>query len=143
MAIESFARKFSLNPPPRGRQFRVEFAKARAAQRRAARKLETTLAARASAPSGADPKAAGRRVGPLELSRAWSSPGMLNLRRDLDPRAEETLHARLEALLAGRLSQQAWVKTLSVILDARRAADRLEETRPRKWRQTFNSPQGW
>jgi hypothetical protein len=143
MAIEGFARKFSLNPPPRGRQFRVEFAKARAAERRAVRKLETTLAARASAPAEAGPEAAGRRVGPLELSRAWSSPGMLNLRRDLDPQAEETLHARLEALLAGQLSQQSWVKTLSVILEARRAADRLEETRPRKWRQTINSPHAW
>jgi hypothetical protein len=143
MAIEGFARKFSLNPPPRGRQFGVEFAKARAAERRAARKLETALAARASAPSRADAEATGPRVDPLELMRAWSSPGMLNLRRDLDPQAEETLHARLEALMSGQLSQQAWAKTLSVILDARRAADRLEETRPRKWRQTFSSPQGW
>ena len=140
MAIEGFARKFSLNPPPRGKQFRVEFAKARAAERRATRKLETALPARASATPGADAEAT---VNPLALMRAWSSPGMLNLRRDLDPQADETLHARLEALLAGRLSQQAWAKTLSVILEARRAADRLEETRPRKWRQTFNSPQGW
>jgi hypothetical protein len=68
---------------------------------------------------------------------------MLNLRRDLNPQAEETLHARLEARMAGQLSQQAWAKTLSVILEARRAADRLEETRPRKWRQTFSSQQGW
>jgi hypothetical protein len=119
MAIERFARKFSLNPPPRGKQFRAEFAKARAADRRATRKLETALDACASAPSGADAEATGPPVNPLELMRAWSSPGMLNLRRDLDPRAEETLHARLEALMAGRLSQQAWAKTLSVILDAR------------------------
>jgi hypothetical protein len=143
MASEDFARKFSLNPPPPGKQLRVEFAKARAAGRRAARKLKTALAARASAPSGADAEAMGPQVNPLALMRAWSSPGMLNLRRDLDPQAEETLHARLEALMSGQLSQQAWVKTLSVILDARRAADRLEETRLRKWRQTFNSPQGW
>jgi hypothetical protein len=143
MAIEGFARKFSLNPPPRGKQFRAEFAKARAAERRATRKLETALGARASAPSGADAEAVGPPVNPLALMRAWSSPGMLNLRQDLDPRAEETLHARLEALMAGRLSQRAWAKTLSVILDARRAADRLEETRLRKWRQTFSSPQGW
>jgi hypothetical protein len=143
MAIEGFARKFSLNPPPRGKQFRVEFAKARAPERRATRKLETALAARASTPSGADVEAASPRVNPLALMRAWSSPGMLNLRRDLDPQAEETLHARLEALMSGKLSQQAWVKTLSVILEVRRAADRLEETRPRKWRQTFSSPQGW
>jgi hypothetical protein len=68
---------------------------------------------------------------------------MLNLRRDLDPPAQETLHVRLEALLAGQLSQRAWTKTLSVILEARRAVDRLEETRPRKWRQTSSSPQGW
>jgi hypothetical protein len=68
---------------------------------------------------------------------------MLNFRRDLEPQAEETLHARLEALMTGRLSQQAWAKTLSVILEARRAADRLEEARSRKWRQTFSSPQGW
>jgi hypothetical protein len=142
MAIEGFARKFSLNPPPRGKQFRAEFAKARAAERRATRKLETALGERASAPSRADAEA-GPRVNPLELMRAWSSPGMLNLRRDLDPQAEETLHAQLEALMAGQLSQRAWAKTLSVILDARRAADRLEATRPRKWRQTFSSPQGW
>jgi hypothetical protein len=51
MAIEGFARKFSVNPPPRGKQFRAEFAEARAAQRRAARKLETALTARASAAS--------------------------------------------------------------------------------------------
>ena len=143
MAIASFARKFSLSPPPRGKQFRVEFAKARAAERRAARKLETALAARASAPSGAYAEATCPPVNPLELMRAWSSPGMLNLRRDLDTRAEETLCARLEALMAGQLSQRAWAKTLSVIVDARRAADRLEETRPRKWRQTFSSPEGW
>src|SRR6516164_9214560 len=103
MAIEGFARKFSLNPPPRGKQFRVEFAKARAAERRATRKLETTLAA--SATSGADAEATGPPVNPLALMRAWSSPGMLNLRRDLDQQAEETLHARLEAFLAGQLSQ--------------------------------------
>ena len=143
MASEDFARKFSLNPPPRAKQFRVEFAKARAAERRAARKVETALGARASAPSRADAEAAGPPVNPLALMRAWSSPGMLNLRRDLDPQAEETLHARLEALLAGQLSQQSWVKTLSVILEARRAADRLGEARSRKWRQTFSSPQGW
>jgi hypothetical protein len=93
MAIEGFARRFSLNPPPRGKQFRVEFAKARAAERRATRKLETALGARASAPSGADAEATGPRVNPLELMRAWSSPGMLTVRRDLDPQAEETLHA--------------------------------------------------
>jgi hypothetical protein len=143
MAIEGFARKFSLNPPPRGQQFRAEFAKARAAERQATRKLETALGARASAPSGADAKAMGPRVNPLELMRAWSSPGMLNLRRDLDPQAGETLYVRLEALMTGQLSQRAWAKTLSVILDARRAADRLEETRPRKWRQNFSSPDGW
>jgi hypothetical protein len=143
MAIEGFARKFSLNPPPRGKQFRAEFAKARAADRRATRKLETALAARASAPSAADAEAASPPVNPLALMRAWSSPGMLNLRRDLDPQAEETLHARLDALMARQLSQRAWAKSLSVILDARRAADRLEETRLRKRRQTFSSPQGW
>ena len=138
MAIESFARKFSLNPPPRGKQFRVEFAKARAAERRATRKLETALPARASATPGADAEAT---VNPLALMRVWSSPGMLNLRRDLDPQAEETLHARLEALMAGQLSQQAWAKTLSVILEARRAVDRLDGTRSRKRIQTFNSPE--
>jgi hypothetical protein len=131
MASEDFARKFSLSPPPRGKQFRAEFAEARAVQRRAARQLETALAARAGATAGADAEAAGPRVNPLALMRAWSSPGMLNLRRDLDPQAEETLHARLEALMAGQLSQRAWVKTLLVILEARRAADRLEQTRPR------------
>jgi hypothetical protein len=143
MASAGFARKFSLNPPPRGKQFRVEFAKARAAERRAARKLETALAARASAAPGADAEATGPPVNPVELMRAWSSPGMLNLRRDLDPQAEETLHARLGALMSGQLSQQAWAKTLSVIVDARRAADRLEETRPRKRRQAYSSPEGW
>jgi hypothetical protein len=45
--------------------------------------------------------------------------------------------------MAGKLSHQAWAKTLSVIVEARRAADRLEEARPRKWIQTFSSPQGW
>ena len=98
MAIESFARKFSLNPPPRGKQFRAEFAKARAVQRRAARKLETALAARASATSGADAEATGPPVNPLGLMRAWSSPGMLNLRRDLDRQAEEALYARSRLL---------------------------------------------
>jgi hypothetical protein len=143
MASEDFARKFSLNPPPRGKQLRAEFAKARAAERRSARKLETALGARANAAPRADAEATGPPINPLELMRAWTSPGMLNLRRDIDPQAEETLHARLEALMAGQLSQQAWLKTLSVIIDARRAADHLEETRPRKWRQTFSSPQGW
>jgi hypothetical protein len=143
MASAGFARKFSLNPPPRGKQFRAEFAKARAAERRAMRKLEGALAARASAPSGADAEATGPRDNPLALMRAWSSPGMLNLRRDLDLQAEEAVHARLEALMAGRLSHQAWAKTLSMILDARDATDRLEETRPRKWRQKFSSPDGW
>jgi hypothetical protein len=75
--------------------------------------------------------------------RAWSSPGMLNLRRDLDAQAEEKLRARLEALLAGELGREAWLKTLSVIVEAKRDADRLEEARSRKWRQTFSSPQGW
>jgi hypothetical protein len=143
MASAGFARKFSLNPPPRGEQFRVEFAKARAAERRATRKLETTLGARASATPGVDAEATSPPLNPLALMRAWSSPGMLNLRRDRDPQAEETLNARLEALLGGQLSQQAWAKTLSVILDARRAADRLEEAPSRKWRQTFSSPEGW
>jgi hypothetical protein len=136
MAIEGFARKFSLNPPPGGKQFRAEFAKARSVERRTTRKLEATLGARDSEPSGA-------RVDPLDLMRAWSSPGMLNLRRALDRQAEEALYARLEALMAGELSQQAWAKTLSAIMDARRAADRLEETGSRKWIQTFSSPQGW
>jgi hypothetical protein len=75
--------------------------------------------------------------------RAWSSPGMRNLRRDLDAQAEEKLRVRLEALLVGELGHEAWLKTLSVIVEAKRATDRLEETRPQKWRQTFTSPQGW
>jgi hypothetical protein len=65
------------------------------------------------------------------------------LRRDLDAQSEEKLRVRLEALLVGELGQEAWLKTLSVIVEAKRSADRLEETRPRKWRQTFGSPQGW
>ena len=69
MAIEGFARKFSLNPQPRGKQFRVEFAKARAAERRATQKLETALASSASAPSRADAEATGPPVNPLELMR--------------------------------------------------------------------------
>jgi hypothetical protein len=60
--------------------------------------------------------------------RAWSSPGMLNLRRDLDAQAEEKLRAQLRGFLAGELSQGAWLKTLSVITEARRAADRLAVT---------------
>jgi hypothetical protein len=120
----------------------VEFTKARAC--RASRKLDKVLDARPTIPSStAEAGTAGPRVNPLELMRALPLKGMLDLRRDLDPRAEETLYARLEAFLAGRLSHQAWAKTLCVILDARRAADRLEETRLRKWRQTFSSPQGW
>jgi hypothetical protein len=68
---------------------------------------------------------------------------MRDLRKDLDPEAEETLHARLEALMAGELGLAAWLKTLCAISAARRAADRLEETRRRKWRQTFSSSKGW
>jgi hypothetical protein len=143
MAIEGFASKFSLNPPPRGKQFRAEFAKARAAERRATRKLFRVLEERATTPSSAEVEAEPPGFNNLEFARAWSSPGMLNLRRDLDSQAEGQLRARPEAHLAGALSQQVWAKTLSVILDARRAADRLEETRPRKWRQTFSTPQGW
>jgi hypothetical protein len=144
MASDDFARKFSLSPPPLGKQFRTEFAKARAAQRRATRKLDKVLNARATAPSAAaEAGAEGPRVDPLQLMRAWSSPGMLNLRSGLDPQAEEQLRVRLGAYMAGVLSPQAWAKTLSVILDARRAADHLEQTRPRKWRQTFSMPQGW
>jgi hypothetical protein len=77
MASEGFARKFSLIPPPRGKQFRAEFAKARAAERRASRKLDKVLDGRATE-AGADVP----RVGPLELMRAWSSLGMLDLRQD-------------------------------------------------------------
>jgi hypothetical protein len=140
MASASFARKFSLTPPSRGRQFGVEVAKALAAERRAARKLIRALDARASAALIGEAAARGPRVNPLELMRPWSSPGMLNLRRDLDAQAEEQLRNRLEALLAGELGQETWLKIVSVITEARRAADRLDETWPRKRMQTFNAP---
>jgi hypothetical protein len=64
--------------------------------------------------------------------RAWSSAGMLNLRSGLDAQAQENLRVQLEALLAGELSQEAWLKTMSLIAEARRAADRLEQTRLKK-----------
>jgi hypothetical protein len=127
-----FARKFSLTPPASGRRFRVELAKARAAERRAARRLERVLDGRSSA------GAKERRADPLDLVRVWSSPGMLDLRRGLDEQAEESFRARLEAYMAGELGQEAWVKTVSLIAEAKRAADRFEETRPRKWAQTFS-----
>jgi hypothetical protein len=124
MAIEGFARKFSLSPPPRGKQFRAEFAKARATERRASRKLDKILDASATAPSSAEAGDAIPRVGPLELMRVWSSAGLLDLRRCLDPQAEENLRARLEAFMTGELSQQAWLKILCSINQAGRAADR-------------------
>jgi hypothetical protein len=139
----SCTRKFSLNAPPRGKQFRVELAKALAAERRAARKLTQALDARAGAPLTVEAVARGPRVNPLELMRAWPSPGILNLRRDLDAQAEEQLRNRLEALLAGELGEETWLKIVSVITEARRAADRLDEMRPRKWMQTFNAPDEW
>jgi hypothetical protein len=120
----------------------VEFAKARAAERRAARKLDQVLNAGASASSTAEREVEGPRVGPLELMRVWSSAGMLTLRRDLDAQAEEKLRDQLEALLSGQLRPSVWRRTVFLINDARRAADRLEETHSREWRQTFNSPQG-
>src|SRR6516165_10805298 len=89
--IADLARKFSLIPPARGKQFRVEFAKARAAKRRAARKLDNVLNARASAPSTMGREAEGPCVGARGLMRAWSSAGMLNLRSGLDAQAEEKL----------------------------------------------------
>jgi hypothetical protein len=143
MASEDFARKFSLNPPPRGKQFRVEFAKARAAQRRATRKLFGVLKEDVTALPSAEVATDPPRFSRIEFVRVWSSPGMLDLRRSLDPQAEENLRARLEAFMAGQLSQSAWLMTLCSINEARRAADRIEETWPRKWRQTFSSPQGW
>jgi hypothetical protein len=53
MANQDFAQKFSLNPPSRGKQFRVEFAKTRATERRATRKLSRVLEERATALSSA------------------------------------------------------------------------------------------
>ena len=67
--IAGLARKFSLIPPARGKQFRVEFAKARAAKRRAARKLDNVLDARASAPSTVGREAKGPCVGAIGLMR--------------------------------------------------------------------------
>jgi hypothetical protein len=51
--IEGFSQRFSVIPPPAARQFRVEFAKARATKRRAARKLSPLLKERATALSSA------------------------------------------------------------------------------------------
>jgi hypothetical protein len=143
MAIDGFARKFSLNPPPRGRRFRVEFAKVRATERRTTRKLSRVLKERATALSSARVEAEPLRFSNIEFARVWSSPRMLDLRRGLDPQAEESLRARLEAFMAGELSQQAWLKILCSINEARRAADRREETRPRKWTRSVKSPEEW
>jgi hypothetical protein len=107
MASEDFARKFSLIPPPTGKRLRVEFAKARAAERRASRKLDEILDACATETSAApEARTKASHVGPLQLMRAWSSPGMLNLRSGLDGQAEEQLRARLEARLAGELRRR-------------------------------------
>jgi hypothetical protein len=140
-----FARQFSLTPPTPARRLRVELAKARAAERRAVRKLDKVLDERASAPPpGAEAGAEGPpRVNALELMRAWSSPGMVNLRSGLDARAEEQLRVRLVALLAGELGHGVWLKTLSAIVEAGRAADRLEEARFKKRKQDLSSPEGW
>jgi hypothetical protein len=57
---------------------------------------------------------------------------MLNLRSGLDAQAQENLRVQLEALLAGELSEEAWLKNISLIAEARRAADRHEQTRLKK-----------
>jgi hypothetical protein len=143
MASEDFGRKFSLNPPPRGKQFRVEFAKARATERRATRKLSRVLRERATAPSPAGVEAEPPRFSGIEFARVWLSRSMLDLRRGLDPQSEENLRARLEAFMAGELSQQAWVKILCSINEVRLAVDRIGEARSQKWRQTFSSFEEW
>jgi hypothetical protein len=143
MASEVFARKFTLNPPPLGKQFRAEFAKARAAERRATRKLSRVLEERATARSSARIEAEPLRFSRIEFARVWSSPRMLDLRRGLDTRAEENLRARLEAFMAGELNQQAWEKILCSINEARRAADRLVEKGPRQWTRSVKSAGEW
>jgi hypothetical protein len=143
MAGEDFAGRFTLIPPPRGKQFRAEFAKARATERRATRNLFRVLKERATALSSAGAEAEPPRFGRIEFARVWSSPRMLDLRRALDPQAEENLRARLEAFMAGELSQQAWLKILCSINEAGCAADRLEETGPRKWTRSVRSAEEW
>jgi hypothetical protein len=145
MAIEGFARKFGLALAPRGKQFRVEFAKARAAERRATRKLFCVLQERATVltSAGVETEPEPLRFRRIEFARIWSSPHMLDLRRGLDPQAEESLRARLEAFMAGELSRGAWVKILCSINQVRLAVDRIGEARTQKWRQTGSSFEGW
>ena len=133
--MKPYARPFNLVPPPRDRQFRTAALKAERSKRKADRRLAAAL--------DEGEAEAVHAVNTAELARLWGSAAYRDLRAGLPPQEEEMLHRQLAGVLSGEIPLAVWHATLSVLREARRAADLAAEVRPRKWRQAFPDVNGW
>ena len=127
------ARPFSLVPPPRDRQFRTTQLKAERSKRRAEQRRAAAL----------DNNGAVHTINSAELARLWASPAFCDLRFGLPPHEVEKLHNQLSSVLSGETPLKVWHATIAALREARRAADLSDDTRPRKWRQSWPDLNGW
>ena len=131
--MNQYARPFSLLPPPRDWQFHTTQLKAQRSRRRAERRLAAAL----------DNNGVVHTTNTAELTRLWASTAFSDLRVGLPPREVEKLHNQLASVLSGEISLKVWHTTIAALREARRAADLSDDTRPRKWRQSWPDLNGW
>jgi hypothetical protein len=85
----------------------------------------------------------GHAFNPTELARIWASAAFSDLRFGLTPHEVEKLHNQLSSVLSGETPLKVWHATIAALREARRAADLSDDTRPRKWRQSWPDLNGW
>ena len=73
----------------------------------------------------------------------WASAAFSDLRFGLPPQEVEKLHNQLASVLSGEISLKVWHATIAALREARSAADRSDDARPRKWRQSWLDLNGW
>jgi hypothetical protein len=132
-AMNPHARPFSLVPPPRDRQFRTTQLKAERSKRSAEQRRAAAV----------DDGQTGHAFNPTELARIWASAAFSDLRFGLPPHEVERLHNQLASVLSGETSLKVWHATIAALREARRAADLSDDTRPRKWRQSWPDLNDW
>jgi hypothetical protein len=109
-----FARRFSLVPPPRDRQFRTAALKADRSKRAAKRRVEKALEAEPGRIAQANL---------VELARVWSALAFRDLRRSLTEAEQERLRAHLAAYMAGETTPAVWHAAVNAVAALRRATD--------------------
>jgi hypothetical protein len=131
--VNPHARRFSLVPPPRDRQFRTTRLKAERSKRSAEQRRATAL----------EDGQTGHAFNPTELARIWASAAFCDLRFGLPTHEVEKLHNQLASVLSGQTSLKVWHSTIAALREARRAADLSADAQPRKWRQSWPDLNGW